>query len=187
MRMTLKRALARFRAEERGTGSVEAVLILPILLWAYVAMFVFFDGFRMQNTNLKAAYTVSDLISRETVEITPAYIDGMNGIFAYLADGVVNPEIRVTMVWWDDPAGVYRVDWSYATGSKPRITESDLVAATDQLPNLVNNERVIVVETWSDYAPGFDVGLNEVTFTNFIVTSPRFAPKISCKDCTPST
>ena len=39
-----------------------------------------------------------------------------------------------------------------------------------------DNERVILVETWSTYSPLFEVGLDQSDIYNFIFTSPRFAP-----------
>jgi hypothetical protein len=48
------------------------------------------------------------------------------------------------------------------------------------IPVLDNTESVIIVETWVDYAPDFDIGvlnmapgLGGQTFTQFIVTKPR--------------
>ena len=46
----IRRRLARFSSDQTGSTTVEAVLILPLLLWAYVAMFVYFDAFKIQNT-----------------------------------------------------------------------------------------------------------------------------------------
>jgi Flp pilus assembly protein TadG len=41
--------------DDAGSVSVETVIIMPILLWVYVATFVIFDGFRTHNQNVKAA------------------------------------------------------------------------------------------------------------------------------------
>ena len=76
--------LRRFAAAESGALSVEAVIIFPILLWAFIAMFVFWDAFKAQNINLKATYTVADLISREDDPIDAAYVDGMNDVYEFL-------------------------------------------------------------------------------------------------------
>ena len=52
--------------DEKGSFSVEAILMFPMLVWAFMAMYVFFEGLRESNINLKATYTVADLLSRET-------------------------------------------------------------------------------------------------------------------------
>jgi len=42
---------ARLRAwlrDERGTISIEAIFMLPMLCWCYVGMLLFFDAFRQQ-------------------------------------------------------------------------------------------------------------------------------------------
>ena len=33
---------------------------MPLLAWAYMGTYVFFDGFAAQDTNIKAAYTIGD-------------------------------------------------------------------------------------------------------------------------------
>lgn len=85
--MTLDARLRRFlRQDESGTLMAEAVLVLPFMLWSYLALFVYWDSYRAVNTVQKAAYTVSDMISREIVSITEAYIVGMDAMMEYLID-----------------------------------------------------------------------------------------------------
>jgi hypothetical protein len=55
-----------FRDETRGSIPIEALLAFTFLAWWYVASFQFFDALRQKSINLKAAYTLGDLISRET-------------------------------------------------------------------------------------------------------------------------
>ena len=64
----LRARLATFAQDARGSLSVEAALILPLLCWFYVASFVWFDAFRTQNANLKASYTLADMLSRANIE-----------------------------------------------------------------------------------------------------------------------
>ena len=76
----LHRLTHRFRRDEAGTLMAEAVLVLPFMLWSYLALFVYWDSYRAVNTVQKAAYTVSDMISRERTSVTEAYIVGMDSI-----------------------------------------------------------------------------------------------------------
>ncbi len=73
--------------DDAGSVSVETVIIMPILLWVYVATFVIFDGFRTHNQNVKAAYTIGDMLSRETNAIDNAYLEGLSDVFDFLTFG----------------------------------------------------------------------------------------------------
>ena len=48
----------------------------------------------------------------------------------------------------------------------------------NRLPVVPNNERLILVETWADYNPPFNVGINRQYLYNFVFTRPRFAPQV---------
>ncbi len=166
-------SIARFARDNRGSVTVEAVLILPLLLWAYVATFVFFDAFKTQNTNLKAAYTIADMVTRQA-EVDAAYVEGLHVVYDYLIATGEDTSLRVSSVLWNDVDGNYEVIWSYATGGDPVMTTASIVDFEDQLPMMPVGDTVIVVETTLDYTPTFDVGILSRSFTQFIVTRPRF-------------
>ena len=94
--------LARFRDETRGSVTVEFAMFMPVLFWAYAASYVFFDGYRQSSINLKAAYTIGDMISRETRTITPAYIDTMHEIAMLLTRDDSPMSLRITVIRWDE-------------------------------------------------------------------------------------
>ncbi len=49
--MTLDARLRRFlRQDESGALMAEAVLVLPFMLWSYLALFVYWDSYRAVNT-----------------------------------------------------------------------------------------------------------------------------------------
>jgi hypothetical protein len=50
----------------------------------------------------------------------------------------------------------------------------------DKLPTLLDNERVIVVETQTDYDTPFPINefVTDDLFYNFVFTRPRFAPQL---------
>ena len=57
--MTSKSVFSRLKAfgrNDAGSVSVEAVIMFPILLWAFAAMFVFWDAFKMQNILINFFY-----------------------------------------------------------------------------------------------------------------------------------
>jgi len=174
----LRRHLSRFADDQRGSVTVEAVLILPLLLWAYVAMFVYFDAFKVQNTNLRAAYTIADMISRQSNAIDANYVNGLNTVFDYLVNIDTNTSVRTSSVFWDSVNNVYKVQWSYATNSMPLLTNANVNDYADRLPTIPSGDTLVVVETWLDYSPAFDVGLQARTFKEFIATRPRFVAQV---------
>lgn len=179
----LRQSGSRFlRGDEAGTVSFETVLILPLLLWFYVGSFVFFDAYKVYNRNVKAAYTVSDMLSRQTDAIDNNYLEGLTRAFDYMAAQRHDSWLQVAQIRWQGSRNRYRVDWSRGTNGKnrDRIRNSDLAGLADKLPPLVNGERIIVVNSFVEYKPAFWVGLsNTITMQNFVVTSPRFAPQLA--------
>ncbi len=171
-------ALKRFARETSGSVVVESVLILPLLVWAYVATFVYFDAFRTQNVNLKAAYTLADMLSRRTDMVDAAYVDGLNRVYDYLSHARGTTALRVTSICHDTKKAGYVVGWSYATKGAAPMTDAALGGFSAQLPQMPTDESVIVVESTLDYQPLFNVGIGRTTFSQFIATRPRFAPQV---------
>ena len=56
-----------FARREDGVIALEAMIMMPLLFWTFLALFSIFDTFRIYAANQKAAFTVSDAISRETI------------------------------------------------------------------------------------------------------------------------
>ena len=174
----LSRLVHRFRDDSRGSLTVEAVVILPILFWAMLAMLVFFDGYRQSSLNIKAAYTIGDMLSREVDPIDNAYLNGLYQLQQQLARSANAPKMRVTVARYDGAKKEFRRDWSHQRGGVTALSDNDVRAMTDRLPAMPNNERVILVETWADYEPPFNVGLKRQDLYNFVFTRPRFAPQL---------
>jgi Flp pilus assembly protein TadG len=59
-------AIRNFIRDTRAAVAFETVLLTPILVWAYIGSFVFFDAYRVYNTSVKATYMVADMLSRQT-------------------------------------------------------------------------------------------------------------------------
>lgn len=174
----LRRFARQFAKDGSGSVAVEAVLILPFLLWAFLASFVYYDAFRQSSINLKAAYTIGDMLSRETAAVNDAYVNSLQSLFAFLAKDGSDPAVRVSVARWDEDDDRYELDWSEGRANRPPLSEENINAMRDRLPNLPDNERVILVETWSTYKPTFNVGLKEDLLYNLVFTSPRFAPQL---------
>ena len=178
----LSSLLARFRQNEDGSIAVETVIMLPLMFWAYLAMYSTFDTFRMYNLNQTAAYTIGDAISRETQAIDPDYLEGMQGLFDYLTRGTGQTAIRISSVWYDEENDRYHTDWSQVRGNVEPLDSDNVRDWHDKLPTMPDNERVTLVETWRDFEPLFKTGLEKRNIHNFVFTRPRYAPRTVWSD-----
>ena len=161
--MTLDARLRRFlRQDESGTLMAEAVLVLPFMLWSYLALFVYWDSYRAVNTVQKAAYTVSDMISREMVSITEAYIVGMDAMMEYLIDSDRDAKTRVSSITWSQLNNRYEVQWSRSPGNAmPQLTTATVAPLADRLPTMHGDPRPrgairASLPDWLAYSPHAD-------------------------------
>lgn len=176
----LRGRLGDFGADSRGALTIEFVLIFPILIFWWIASVVFFDVFRVTTMNERAAYAVADMLSRQTEEVDPAYLNGLNSVFGYLVDYSGRNGLRVTSVTYDEDDDEYSAQWSWGNAAKyPPLDSGDVEAMRNRIPVMPDGETVVLVETFLEYTPLWDrVGIAEQTFTTFIVVRPRFAPRL---------
>lgn len=173
--------LRRFLKGERGSMTVEAAIVLPLWIWAYTMSFQFFDAFREQTQNTRAAYTIADMLSRELNSVGPSYIDNLHDVFDYLTRSSHPTWLRISSVYFDSATSSYKIYWSYSTDTTkaPVRTSTTINEDADRLPDLETGQTVVVVETSMEYDAIFDFGLDGMDYTNFIATPPRFASKVS--------
>lgn len=169
-----------FLTDGRGSLSVEAALIFPMLVWGFAAMYVYWDAFKTQNNNLKAAHTVSDLLSRETAPIDQAYLDGMNRLFEYLTLTNHPTKLRVSVISnkleADGVTEYLNLEWSHTTNGLPPATDALYLA--DFVPVMAVGDQVILVETFMAYEPIFSIGIPADIYGNIMAARPRFAPQV---------
>jgi hypothetical protein len=177
-----KARLTAFRDDTRGTVTVESALMIPMLFWAWATMYVFFDAYRQTSVNVKAAYTISDMVSRETTPINPAYMNGAYALLELLTRSPEPTKLRVTVIRWDNVNQKYKMDCSKTKGNIGALTNTAVGGMASKLPVMVHNERLIFIETWSKYSPPFRVGLQEQDLYNAVFTRPRFAPQVIWND-----
>ncbi len=173
------RHMKSFRRSSEGSVSVEFAIYAPLLLGLFAAFYTFFDAFRQESVNLKAAYTVSDLISRETTALNNDYIDSMYEMTKLLirSDSTIN--LRISVIRWDEGDQKYYVDWSAVRGgAMQQWTDATIANVEDDLPTMPDQERVILVETRNQMQPAFRIGLPDLDINNFVFTRPRFAPLV---------
>ncbi len=177
----LKKQVQRFARDEDGVLMAEFVLVLPMLIWAYLALFVYWDVFRSYNTLQKDTYTISDHLSRqESVDNT--FLDGMQPVMNYLIDTDQSAQLRITSVEWDETRQRYTVLFSRSPGrTLPALNNGTIQAYKDRIPEMADKQSVIIVEAFVDYKPAFDAGVGERTFEQFVVTRPRHFIRICLK------
>lgn len=171
----LKLRTKDFVTDTDGNMAVEGLMASTFLIWWYVASFQFFDTFRQKNTNLKAAYTIADLVSRQTEAIDADFIEGLNTLFDYLTTSNEPTWLRVSSVLWDEDEDRYEIAWSYASGSTVGHSTESLQSKASRIPVMPEGDTIILVETNMNFDPRFNVGIEEQWLTTFITTRPRFA------------
>lgn len=181
--MSIRGLFRKTVRDERGSFSVEAILMFPMLIWGFMALYVFFEGLRESNINLKATYSVADVLSRETEDITMTYLNNMNTIYEWLARSPDDTKLRVSVVRWDEDSETHSLHWSRGVGVEDMRDEWVAPNITPHVPIMADQAHAIVVETWVNYVPIMDipilpVGLNDTEIHNIVVTMPRFAGKL---------
>lgn len=178
--ISLPKFMRRFVRDERATIMAEAVLVLPFMLWSYLGLFVYWDAFRVMNKVQKASYTISDMLSREMLTISDSYITGMDTLMEALIDTDQDVSLRVSSITWSETNDRFELHWSRTTDSTamPQLTTSTLQQLAGSIPDMSDGDFVVIVETRVDYTPAFDVGMDAQTLEQFIVTRPRFVPKV---------
>jgi Flp pilus assembly protein TadG len=172
-------ALKGFRDDTKGVISVEMVMILPLLFWSFAAVATFFDAYRSRSLAEKAAFTISDMLSRETNAITASYITNTRALYDELASSQTDSSLRVRVISWHSAQNAYEIDWSEARGDQLQVLEnSDMTALEPSLPVMSDSDVLILVETLNSYSPVLNVGIGDISIDTFVYTRPRYAPQL---------
>lgn len=174
----VKKLFQDWKTEEDGAVAVETILMLPILAWTYFAMMQFFHAYRHESISFKANITIADMFSREADYISPSYIDGAKSLLDFLSPIDDDPELRVTAFRWNEDDSEYQVAWSKERGSRGALTTDDLAGETNRIPIMYDGEMALLVETWIDYEPIFNIGMTGREMNAFTVISPRFTTQV---------
>lgn len=181
----LSSLMRRFTRDEKGSLIVDAIIVMPMFVWGYAGMFVYWDAYRATNTVQKASYTISDLISRsqDADGINDTYIAGMRTTFNRMLNANDTGELRLTSYTWSGVRDKYEVIFSHSPGdAMPALTTADLAELTNYLPIMADGDSAILLETRLLYSPPIAYGLEDSVLEQFIVTRPRFLPKLCHED-----
>ncbi|MFN4153663.1 MAG: TadE/TadG family type IV pilus assembly protein [Paracoccaceae bacterium] len=181
----VRRSLRGFYRNEDGLASVEMFLMLPIYLFCIIGTFTYWDAFDVANRSQKAAYSVSDLVTRKQDNVTEAYVTGMFNTMQYMMGPSLPTRTRITSVFYSESRNRYEVLWSRSSiPTIPRLTTTTLSTIESHLPVMYDGDALIVVEANVEFTPMFSLttwameALQPRTMEHIIVTRPRFLPKI---------
>jgi hypothetical protein len=189
--LKLKNSLVGFLRDESGLIMVEALIMLPLLIWALVAIFIYWDVFRTINITQKAGYSIADLLSRQKDIIPTSFANGLENVVTFLTPGGHPANVRITSLECNSPngtrvcdatTGTYTLLFSFSPGGKVTpLTQPNIQSwKAVKVPTLINGESVFVVETSVEFKAqlqtaiaGLLVGVEDATYGTFIVTKPR--------------
>ncbi|WP_394178113.1 TadE/TadG family type IV pilus assembly protein [Yoonia maritima] len=190
--MTIKEFLSNFRNDETGVASVELILAIPLLVWALLSTYVYFDAFKHESLSTRANLTIADMFSREGV-VDDAYFNGTFKLFERLIPKNEEPSLRVTSYYFDqgDPDvetdDQYVLIWSKERGDDyvPH-TQPSLDNVSHKLPIMAHGDTSILVETHVPYTAPFTIGigpfvptdLEGIEFENFTPIRARFEGEV---------
>ena len=173
------RPFRRFLRDDSASVTVEAVMVLPLLIWGYFGMFILFEGYRALSTNIRVSYTISDLLSREVNAVNADYIDGLNAIQEVMTQSAQRTVLRVSVVSYDEDADDHALEWSYSTPGQEPIEAADIdTAIIPYLPPMPHGGQLVVVETWMAFEPFMNISLDSFYFESLVTTRPRFAGQL---------
>ncbi len=174
------RALRRYRDRTSGSMVIESIFAIPILALGMTGFFTFWDVYRSQNMVQKASYAVADMLSREMIPATPAFIDGLERTLEFLIRE--DATLRVTSIrrTSDGPLGTVGLDvlWSYSPNNALLpLTEATLFEIDEEIPMMAVGSNMVVFEVVSPYAPLTDI-LEVDTIREVVAMRPRFLPTL---------
>lgn len=179
------RVLQRFIRNEDGILTIEAIMVLPLLIWSVWASYSFFDGYRQSARNVKAAYAIADVLSRESGVVTKTYVDTLYGLMQAMVADRSTMSMRVSFFRYDEDNDRHIVQWSCHRGiAYDQWTDSNVGEIKDNLPVMPDEGRMLLVETQNIYQRPFKIGFGSHTtpINNFVFTHPRVFDPIANND-----
>lgn len=185
----LARFTRRFGRKEDGVMAAEVILTFPVFAFCIIGMYTYWDAFRSLNTAQKASYAISDMITREGRPVNDAYLQGLHDVLQYMVGPDLPVRVRFTSITFSGVRDRYEVVWSRSPLNEMAEHTTDSIAGIrDDIPILADGDSIVLVETQVDFTPAFGetpayfMKVGQQEFENFIVTRPRFVPRICLED-----
>lgn len=176
----IKRSLGRFAKDTSGSLLAELMFIVPVMAMGMSGFYAFWDAYQTQNRVQKGAYAISDMLSREMVPASPAFLNGLETTLEYLIG--TDARTRVTSIRRnsDGPLGAtgLTVLWSHSPGGTlPPLTNATLDLVISEVPMMAVGSNVVVYEVVVPYSPVTEI-LTVNTINEIVAMRPRFLPTL---------
>jgi len=185
--MSFQSFLDQVLRDERGSISIEFVIVMPLLLFLTTGGLATWDAFQSNSKTAKIAYTISDIMSRYDV------VDNTDMTYLYaVLDKMLSPDLdrrvlRISSICFED--GNYRVLWSYPFSSNDIATPGALIdedIPIDILPEMAPQDSVILTEVQAHWQPHLYMGIGSMIWRSVLVSRPRFVKIIPHTTLNPS-
>lgn len=172
----------RFIRDEKGAAHIEAMIMIPLMFGVMMTSMSLLDLLRQHGAHQKAAFTIGDMVSRETLPLDQEYLTGTHHLLNTLTRTPQDSSVRLSVVRYDSSNDIMKLDWSKTTGAFEALTNHQVREWTERLPHMVHNERMIIVETAARWESPLNIGLGRQVIDNFVFTRPRYTPQILWQD-----
>lgn len=183
------RHLRRFARDERGNLTMEFVLWVPVLMFWLMLSLVVYDAYSTRNRASKAAYTISDIISRKSV------LDSTTLEQVYLLQQKLLPRagenkaLRITNIRCnkeleDDPC-TYEIVWSIKKVPEGGLDGYEVIDTLEKLPvgllpPMRDREEVLLVDLNVPFKAISEwVGIDAQEWEVRVVTRTRYVAGLS--------
>ena len=174
--------LRRFAKDTQGSITVEFMIWVPVIMLWLAFSVAYYDANKNRNDAAKAAYTISDLVSRQ-VEVSDPFFEQIAALQNNLLPRTASRhDLRVTSIQFleaedEDDEDVWVVQWSAATDGFIPLTDETL--NTSLFPPIADLDTIILTELAVPFVPIMaNVGINNQTWRLPVVTRPRFVSAI---------
>lgn len=176
-RPSLFRRLAR---DEGGISAVEFAVVAPVLIFFYLGMNEFCQGFMAQKRMSHVTSMVADLVAQEK-SVTPANIADIFDIGGLIMKPFPDSTLHLRVTSVTQTAGVAKVDWSWGEGMAP-LQKGGTIAVPAGL--ISNGQSLIISESTYDYDSPSDYLMPGLTrFSRSYYLRPRHVDTVACATC----
>ncbi len=182
----------RFKQNTDGAAALEFALLLPVLLFLYLAVVEICMAFMVKRRVSHATSQIADIVAQGDIvnkSTLNGYFDVANMIMTPFSGTPLT--VRVSSIGKNSQGQVI-VQWSHARGMSP-LTKNSQVPAASVPAGLLNNNTDTYILAESVYAydspyditvPGFSDLLSGITtFRREFYLRPREISAITCSDC----
>lgn len=175
----ISKLLTSLRRRQDGSATVEALLVVPMIVGAMTMAYTIHGLYRATAVETKANYAIADAVSRERRPITPEFFDTLYQLHRFVGHVELGSAVRLSVVDWNPEDNAYRIRWSREKSTlAAALPELNPESVAKVAPSLADYETVILMESFKEYTPFSDIGVDPAVYQTRTVTRPRFSPQV---------